>query len=121
VSELPCVGAGITVVDPGPSTDEVFRKQAEGRVLAPRSAPRKRKSSRASWHELPLRLLKAYVKEVIHIAANNPEHDGDLIVWTCGKREGHVYGSAQGHTWITGHGPQARGALLAARALEQQR
>lgn len=116
MSELPCVGAGITVVDPGPNTNDVFRKRPDGRPYTPKT-----RSGRWSSRDPKLRLLKAYVTEVIHFPAVKPEHDGFRIVWKCGTREGHVYQGAQGHTWITGHGPQARGALLAQRALEPHR
>lgn len=43
------------------------------------------------------------------------------IRWRCGTRVGEVFQQDCGQTWITGHGPQARGALLATRALGQPR
>ena len=114
MSELPCVGAGITVVDPGASTN-AFARGRGGFV----PLKKQRKSSRASWHEPALRLLKAYVTEVDPYTRNDGL--GSQILWKCGKREGSVFQKGSGSTWISGHGPQARGALLAAHALEQQR
>ena len=116
MSELPCVGAGITVVDPGPSSDEVWRKRKDGRP----STPKKRRSSRASWHDTPLRLLRAFVTN----AGCPPDARDTLgaeIQWKCGIRYGRVFSISEGTEWVRGHGPQARGALLAARVLEQQR
>ncbi len=106
MSELPCVGAGITVVDPGPNTNDLFKKRPDGRPYT----PKRKKSSRASWHEPPIRLLKAYV-----VGA------GPQIIWKCGIREGLVSTLEEGTTWTRGHGPQACGALLAQRALEHAR
>lgn len=111
MSELPCVGAGITVVDPGPNTDGVFRKRKDGRPSAPRKPSR---ALRSLWHDVPLRLLKAFVVG----PGGSPS---DYVAWKCGIREGHVRLDREGADWVRGHGPQARGALIAQRALEQHR
>lgn len=111
MSELPCVGAGILVVDPGPSADPVFSGR-NGRPYSPLTR-KKRKSSRASWHDSLPRLLKAFVLGGLPTAP--------YIPWRCGIRQGQVQRDREGVDWVRGHGPQARGALLAARALERHR
>jgi len=63
-------------------------------------------------------LLKAYV-HCTH--GDRLDGLGSQIDWKCGVRYGKVFERNEGSTWAHGHGPQARGALLAARALEQQR
>ena len=108
---LPCIGAGILVVDPGPNTNVVYTKRQDGRPVM----PKKRRSSRASWHDSPPRLLKAYVTH-----AGGGDVGGGLgvqIIWKCGIREGSVFEGSEGTTWTHGHGPEARKALLAARAM----
>lgn len=112
------MGAGILVVDPGPSADEAFKRGRDGRPYS----PLKKRTSRWSSRERPLRLLRAYVIDVDTMDAKGVnDHLGGQIVWRCGEREGSVFQNGYGMHWITGHGPQARGALLAQRALERHR
>jgi len=75
-------------------------------------------------------LLKAYVTEVEERWPEKPstaylsKESSRLraqyrfaIRWKCGIREGEVYEEDESATWIHGHGPEARKALLAARAM----
>lgn len=102
---IPCVGAGITLIDPG-------RREVDkhGRRLPiNRLSRRYSRSSRSS----KIRFLRVYVTG----------HDtwttgfGWRISWKSGKREGGVFESDEGKTWFQGHGPQARAAFEVARAL----
>lgn len=110
MSELPCIGAGITVVDPGPA-DTAYTRGRNGFMKRKRS---RGYTPRDSAHA---RLLRAAVTEI----SAHDEKRGSLITWQSGKRLGQVWTCNEGTEWVHGHGPQARGALLAQRALERQR
>jgi hypothetical protein len=107
VSELPCIGFGITVVDPGPATDVINAK-----VFGRRSYSRNATSRRYSPNR-PKRLLRAYV--VSSLSWNDTR--GHNIVWKSGIRTGEVWENDEMVTWTRGHGPEARAAFLAVRAL----
>lgn len=106
MSELPCVGAGITVVDPG--SENIYAKGRGG------FAPHRRYKGTTKGH-----LLKAYVTGIDDALTKNA-NPHLAIYWQCGTRSGHLSPREEGITWARGHGPQARGALLAQRALERQ-
>lgn len=64
----------------------------------------------------PLQLRRAYVYQL------GPEPQshvgrGTRIDWESGSVRGEVWEKDEYVEWISGHGPQARAALLAARAL----
>lgn len=88
MAELPCVGAGLTIIDPiGQFTDKPTL----------------------------LRVFVVSIEERIH-----PKIGILLIIhWRAGNRRGTVTLQTEGTEWIRGHGPQARAALLAQRALER--
>lgn len=67
-------------------------------------------------HDAPV-LRRAYVTEIGNeiYAARAPQ--GKWIVWKSGSKTGEVFENQEGVEWIHGHGPKARAALLAARAL----
>jgi hypothetical protein len=73
-------------------------------------------NKRAKWSGRPS-LLCAYV-------TGHPSQShalGVALQWKCGRRSGTVWMSDEGQTWARGHGPQARTALLAERALRMSR
>jgi hypothetical protein len=118
VKDTLCVGFAITVVDPGRKGDDIY-KRGRGRGR-PSTAWRVRVDTTE-------RLLRAVVIQtgttavVIHTGTTwHRDRDG-VVRWQSGKRTGEVWEHDEGSTWVRGHGPQARGALLAARALERQR
>jgi len=97
------------VVDPGPHEDVYER----GRNGFAKSRKRRRSSSSDK-----LRLLKVYVREV-----KTQHYDGVpqvRIWWSQGARYGFVYLEGEGNSWTHGHGPQARAALLAMRAMNKR-
>lgn len=105
-ADLPCIGAGITVVDPGFNTETAAFERGRGGFMKSR-APK-----RAKYRDSRGRLLRAYV--TAH------EDDGKRsarIYWRCGKMSNVVYAADEGTTWAHGHGDQARAALLASRAM----
>lgn len=87
---LPCTGAGITLVDPGPSNTARLRTFARGE-----------------------RFLRAYVAKTELSALRSDT----LVHWKCGFRKGIVRLSDEGITWVVGHGDKARAALIATRTL----
>lgn len=111
MSDLPCIGFGITVVDPGTNANEAFTRGRNGRPYSPRKRPIWPAGRPSDLSKL--RLLRAYVTE---ISAWN-QHSGSAIQWKSGGRVGTVWEKDEMTTWTRGHGPQARAALMAARGL----
>jgi hypothetical protein len=114
VSALPCIGFGITVVDPGPSPD-VINAKVFGRRRARRSGGAWKKPA---WHralDRPFRLLRAYV--IANDGVQWHMDRGVRICWKSGIRTGEVWEKDEMATWTRGHGPEARAAFLAVRAL----
>lgn len=101
---LPCVGAGITVLDPGFNADVAVFERGRGGFMKMRKPPKQR-GTRGQ-------LLRAYVVEV-----REGTKLGDQIWWQCGKRRNYVCAHDEGGTWIHGHGEQARHALLTMRVM----
>lgn len=124
MNDLPCIGFGITVVDPGPAPDvvnaKVFGRKRSSGVISHTFTYRLR--------DKPLRLLRAYVVSVEPRQRRDTvlqAHDTMIvemvndtaIQWKSGVRAGDVWASDVMTTWTHGHGPTARAALLAARAM----
>jgi len=66
------------------------------------------------WGEEHPKLLRAYVEQVQELQSG-----AVAISWRCGARFGDVWSRDEGIEWAHGHGPQARAALLAQRALSR--
>jgi hypothetical protein len=109
MSELPCIGFGITVVDSGSDATQVFERGRNGFTKPRKKQPRR-------WVlDRPLRLLRATV--TANDEAQWHTDRGNRIYWKCGARTGGVWENDEMVTWTRGHGPEARAAFLAARAL----
>jgi hypothetical protein len=70
------------------------------------------------WRDERPVLRRAYVVAVSPEQQSKRNH-GACISWKSGSLVGEVWETTENIDWIHGHGPQARAALLAIRALRE--